>query len=144
VIGLATGVMDLANNFIDTFFESREEKREARLKLMELQQAGRLKEIEIGMSAIIAEANSSDPYTSRARPSFLYVTYIIILSAIPSAILSVFFPVEVGVAITNFGKFLNAIPEWLYGLFAVGYLGYSHYRSGDKRTMVENFREWKK
>ena len=35
------------------------------------------------MSAIVAEANSSDPWTSRARPSFLYLIYVLLLFAVP-------------------------------------------------------------
>ncbi len=34
------------------------------------------------MTAIVAEANSADPWTSRARPSFLYVMYALLLWAI--------------------------------------------------------------
>jgi hypothetical protein len=31
------------------------------------------------MAAVLAEAESPDPWTSRARPSFLYVMYVLLL-----------------------------------------------------------------
>ena len=45
------------------------------------------------MQAIVAEAQSSDPWTSRARPSFLYVMYTLILWAIPMGLISAVNPV---------------------------------------------------
>jgi len=43
--------------------------------------------MQISLSAIMAEANSHDPWTSRARPTFLYVIYgVILLSVIGSII----------------------------------------------------------
>lgn len=41
------------------------------------------------MKAIIAEAQSRDPWTSRARPSFMYVMYVLILFSIPRGAISV-------------------------------------------------------
>ena len=37
------------------------------------------------MQAIVAEAQSADPRTSRARPSFLYVMYALLIWSIPMA-----------------------------------------------------------
>ena len=74
-------------------------------------------------AAAVAEASSSDPWTSRARPSFLYVMYILILWAIPMSIVSAFRP-DIGASVAHgFGLWLSAIPDSLYqtmfGCFAV-------------------------
>jgi hypothetical protein len=38
----------------------------------------------------LAEAQSADPWTSRARPNFLYVMYILLPTALPTGVLSAF------------------------------------------------------
>lgn len=77
-------------------------------------------------------SEKEDRWTSRARPSFLYVMYIMILWSLPMGILFAFRP-EAAMAITAGVKaWLTAIPEELYGLFGVGYVGYSVTRSYDK------------
>ncbi len=58
---------------------------------------GKLQEMENGIqlatiSVALAEAQSSDKWTSRARPSFLYVMYTMILFAIPFGFLYAFRP----------------------------------------------------
>jgi hypothetical protein len=119
---------------IDSLFTSDEERDAAKLKLTKLAQDGQLKELEIGMSAIIAEANSTDPWTSRARPSFLYVMYIMILTAIPMGILSAFQP-EIATRIADgLQQWLTAIPSEMWGLFGVGYTGYAATRTYDKHS----------
>ncbi|MGL5074246.1 MAG: holin family protein [Waterburya sp.] len=110
------------------------ERAKAQLALMELQQAGEFKKLEISMGAILAEANSSDPWTSRARPSFMYVIYVMILASIPMGFMAAFFPVQADAVINGMGKWLNAIPEALYALFGAGYLGYTGFRSWDKKN----------
>ena len=100
-----------------------------------MQQAGELKELETRMSAILAEAKSADPWTSRARPSFLYVVYVVILAAIPMGIPHAFNPdLAVGIA-QGFQAWLHAIPEDLWWLFGAGYLGYTGARTFDKRKL---------
>jgi len=119
---------------IDALHTSDEEKDAAKLKLTKLAQDGKLKELEIGMSAIIAEANSKDPWTSRARPSFLYVMYIMILTAIPMGILSAFQP-EIAAQISDgMQMWLAAIPEAMWYTFGVGYTGYAATRTFDKHS----------
>ena len=138
MIGLANSAMNLANNFIDTFFESKEEKRAAKLKLLEMEQDGKLKEMQINMSAIIAEAQSKDPYTSRARPTFLYVMYALFGLCMVGSILGIWFPIEVFRASENMSLLFNALPGELYLLFGSGYLGYGYLRSKDKENDVES------
>ena len=126
-------LLDIGGKLIDKLIPDPEKKAEAQAKLLTLQQSGDLKELEISMSAILAEAQSSDPWTSRARPSFLYVVYIIILSAIPMGFLHAFSPETATNVSTGFKSWLDAIPEPMWYLFGSGYLGYAGARSFDKR-----------
>ena len=130
-----TAALEVGCKIIDKLFPDKTEAEKNKLRLMEMQQSGDLKGIELQLSAIIAEAKSADPWTSRARPSFLYVMYAMILSAIPIGILSVFRP-EMAVQIgTGMKVWLAAIPDLLWGIFGTGYLGYTVARSAwDKKT----------
>lgn len=130
---LLGGIFDIGRTLIDKLMPSPEAKAKAQLELLQMQQNGELRELETRMSAILAEANSPDPWTSRARPSFLYVMYVMILAALPMGVLSAFQP-ELAVAISNGMKmWLAAIPEELYVLFGVGYVGYAGARTFEKR-----------
>lgn len=119
-------------NLIDNLFTSDKERDEAKLKLVKLEKDGALEELKVSLSAILAEAQSSDPYTSRARPSFLYVMYLLILLCVFGSVVGIWFPHHVATAATNLGSLLNAIPESLWWLFGAGYLGYTATRSFDK------------
>jgi hypothetical protein len=129
-----TAGFNFVTKTIDKIFPDAGDREKAKIKLAQLQQAGDLKELEIGMSAIVAEAKSADPWTSRARPSFLYVMYLIILFSIPIGILSVFRP-DAGIQIANGMKaYLGALPTELWWTFGTGYGGYTVARSAwDKR-----------
>lgn len=134
---LIAPVFELGKTLIDKMFPDKEkqatERAQAELALMQAQQNGQLAETAQQMSAILAEAQSPDPWTSRARPSFMYIMYILILMAIPMGFLSAFRP-EVAAAVANGMKlWLDAIPEDLYVLFGVGYLGYTGARTWEKR-----------
>jgi len=119
---------------IDKVIPDPAQKAAAKLKLLEAQQIGDLKEAEIQLSAIISESKSADPWTSRARPSFLYVIYIMILSSVPMGILFAVSP-ETAQSVTDGVKmWLAAIPNELYTLFGAGYLGYTGMRSWDKKN----------
>lgn len=117
---------------LDRVLPNDEAKSAAKLKLLELQQSGELRLLETQMSAIIAEAQSADPWTSRARPSFLYVMYLLILWCVPMGLLSAFKP-EAALAITSgMTAYLSSIPDALYALFGTGYLGYTAARQWGK------------
>lgn len=117
---------------IDNLFTSDKERDEAKLKLIALEKTGALEELKVSMSAILAEAQSPDPYTSRARPTFLYVMYGAICVCFLGSIVGIWFPTHVATAAANLGNLLNAIPESLWWLFGAGYLGYTATRSFDK------------
>lgn len=131
--GIGTAVVGIGGKLIDKLFPDPAERARAQAELLRMQQDGELKELETRMSAILAEAQSADPWTSRARPSFLYVVYIIILAAIPMGFLHAARPeIATGVAV-GFKGWLDAIPGDMWMLFGAGYLGYTGARSLDKR-----------
>ena len=129
-----TAALSLGGTIIDKIFPDPEQRDKAKLELFKLQQEGKLKETELSMSAIVAEAKSKDPWTSRARPSFLYVMYIMILASIPIGILSVFKP-DTAIQIANGMKaYLGSLPTELWWTFGTGYGGYTVARSAwDKK-----------
>jgi len=125
-------VADLAGKVIDKIFPDKEQADKAKLELLKMQQDGEFKDEENRFNAIVTEAKSSDPWTSRARPSFLYVIYLMILLAIPMGILSAFQPEFAARISTGLRAWLAAIPDSLWALFGAGYLGYSTVRTIDK------------
>jgi hypothetical protein len=131
--GIGTAVVGIGGKLIDKLFPDPVERAKAQAELARMQMDGELKELEVRMSAILAEAQSADPWTSRARPSFLYVMYALILAAIPMGGLHAWRP-ELAVSIAaGMQAWLAALPEELWWLFGAGYLGYTGARSLDKR-----------
>jgi hypothetical protein len=118
---------------IDKVIPDPAAKDAAKLALLKAQQDGELEGVKAQLSAIVTEAQSADPWTSRARPAFLYVVYALILAAIPMGIVSAFSPDTAAAVTAGFKAWLAAIPESIVTLFGVGYLGYTGARSLDKR-----------
>lgn len=121
---------------IDDLFTSDAERAEAKRRLLEQDGQQRLAEAAQQMSAILAEANSADPWTSRARPTFLYLMYLMILAGVPMGALSAFDPGLAGRMAEGMGAWLAAIPEPMWWLFGAGYTGYTAGRSFDKWRRV--------
>ncbi len=113
-------------------FPSDKEKNAAKIMLLQAEQAGELESVKVQLSAILSESQSTDPWTSRARPSFMYVIYVLILMAIPMGFLSAYNPDTALAVAAGFKAWLLAIPDSLYTLFGVGYLGYTGARSIEK------------
>lgn len=125
-------LIPIVGKVLDRVLPDKATSDAAKLKVLELQQSGELKLLETQMSAIIAEAQSADPWTSRARPSFLYVMYLLILWCIPMGILTAFRPETASAITAGMTGYLSAIPEPLYMLFGTGYLGYTAARQWGK------------
>jgi hypothetical protein len=77
---------------IDKVIPDKGARDKAKLDLLQLQGSQALAEIEARLFAIVAEANSHDPWTSRARPSFLYVMYLLLLWSLPMGLVAAFRP----------------------------------------------------
>jgi hypothetical protein len=120
------------SRIIDKIIPDKEAAAKAKIELIKVENQQALQELQISMSAILAEANSTDPWTSRARPSFLYVIYILILSSIPMAIVYAYSPQTASDLTKGFHEWLSAIPEPYLQLFGVGYLGYTTGRTWEK------------
>ena len=132
-----SSIFAITGKLIDKLFPDPEQKARAQLELLKLQQDGELESVKVQLSAIIAEAQSTDPWTSRARPSFLYVVYILLLTAIPMGVLTVFSP-EAAANLTNgFKAWLAAIPDSILTLFGTVMTGYVLGRSWEKAKGIK-------
>ena len=124
-------------SIIDKIIPDKEARAKAKLELIRMEGSHELKQIEARLQAIVAEAESKDPWTSRARPSFLYVMYALILFSVPMGVVAAFDPdsaLAIGKGMTSY---LSALPEPLYALFGTGYLGYTVARQWGKVRGVE-------
>lgn len=109
----------------------------AKLELLKLQGSQEMDALRVQLSAIVTEAGSTDPWTSRARPSFLYVMYAIILWAIPMGLIASVRPEMAKAIATGMNAYLAGIPEPLWALFGTGYLGYTAARQWGKTKGVD-------
>jgi len=126
-------IASLGESILDRVIPDPAQRAQAKLELIKAQQAGEFRELDARMSAITAEAGSADPWTSRARPTFLYVFYLLILSLVLLApLVGVFRPVEMQSFFANVAAGFAAIPDELWMTFAAGYLGYTGFRSFEK------------
>lgn len=124
-------------SIIDKVIPDPRARDRAKLELLKLRSSQEMELLERQLSAILSEAGSPDPWTSRARPSFLYVMYAMILWAMPMGILAAFNPGAAGAIATGMNAYLNGLPEPLYALFGTGYLGYTAARQWGKIKGVE-------
>lgn len=132
-IPIIGGILEIGGKLIDKLIPDPEAKAKAQLELMRMERDGQLDELKSRMSSILAEAQSSDPWTSRARPTFMYVFYGVIVSLVVVApAVGVFAPEQMDAFFGNVGKGFRAIPEELWWTFTAGYLGYSGVRTVEK------------
>ena len=124
-------------SIIDKVIPDKAAQEKAKLDLLALQGTQEMQQIQTQLSAIVAEANSKDPWTSRARPSFLYVMYVMILWALPMGVLSTFRPDTARDIAAGMNAYLGGLPEPLYALFGTGYLGYTAMRQWGKIKGVD-------
>ena len=81
--------------------------------------------------------NPSRGYISRARPTFLYVMYAMILWSIPIGLIAGIDPEIARQIADGTTRYLTALPEPLYALFGTGYLGYATLRQWGKAKGLE-------
>jgi len=124
-------------SIIDKVIPDKEARQRAKIELIKLEGSRELEGLNAQLSAIVAEAGSADPWTSRARPSFLYVMYIMLLCALPMGAIAAFRPEAARQIAEGMNVYLNGLPEPLYALFATGYLGYTAARQWGKIKGVE-------
>ena len=128
---------DFGKVLINKIFPDPAEKAKAEALLMEADRKGELNEINANLQVMLAEAKSLDKWTSRARPSFLYVIYIMIVSAIPVGVIYAIKPVIAANIAMGVNAWLQAIPKELWTLFGIGYLGYTGAREFGKKKLLD-------
>jgi len=131
-MGILEALISPISSIIDKVIPDKEARDRAKLELLKLEGTQELEQIRTRMSAIVAEANSADPWTSRARPGFLYVMYIMILWALPMGLIAAFRPDAAKSIAQGINAYLGGLPEPLYALFGTGYLGYTAARQWGK------------
>ena len=131
-MSLLDGLIAPLSKLIDKIIPDPRARDAAKLELLKLQGSQELEAVRVQMSAIIAEAGSTDPWTSRARPSFLYVMYAIILWAIPMGLIAATQQQLAQNIAAGMNAYLGGIPEPLWTLFGTGYLGYTVARQWGK------------
>jgi hypothetical protein len=120
------------SSIIDKIIPDKDARDRAKLELLKLEGTQELEQLRTRMSAIVAEANSADPWTSRARPGFLYVMYVMILWALPMGLIGAIRPDAAQGIAAGINAYLGGLPEPLYALFGTGYLGYTAARQWGK------------
>ena len=131
-MGIFDAIIGPITSIIDKVIPDPKARDAAKLEVLRLQGSQELELLQTQLSAIVAEANSADPWTSRARPSFLYVMYALILFSVPMGMVAAFNPdaaLAIGRVMT---AYLSGLPEPLYALFGTGYLGYTAARQWGK------------
>lgn len=124
-------------SIIDQVIPDPTARERAKLELIRLEGSQELETAKARLSAIVAEAQSADPWTSRARPGFLYVMYAMILLAIPMGLIAWGDPGAAQAIGNGINAYLNGLPEPLYALFGTGYLGYTAARQWGKVKGVD-------
>lgn len=125
-------IFPFISKLIDRIIPDETTRAAAKLELMKSENQQVLSEMQASLSAILVEGGSSDKWTSRARPSFLYVMYGVIVLCFLGGIIGIWYPAATTQAAANINALLRALPQDLYNLFAMGYLGYAGARSFDK------------
>lgn len=131
-MALIDGIVGPIAGLLDRIIPDPKLRDAAKLELLRLEGTQELERVRTQMAAVLAEAGSADPWTSRARPSFLYVMYALLLWSIPMGLIAAVQP-EMALAIgRGMNAYLAGIPEPLYALFGTGYLGYTVAREWGK------------
>lgn len=136
-MSIIQGIIGPIAGLIDKIIPDPKARDAAKLELLKLQGTQDMDVLRTQLSAILAEAQSADPWTSRARPSFLYVMYILLLWSIPMGLIAAAQPEMARAIAQGMNAYLSGIPEPLYALFGTGYLGYTAARTWGKMKGVD-------
>ena len=123
--GVFSGIGQLAKDLRVAFTGkepiSADKAAELALKVQELETS-----IETSrLNVMIAEASSADKWTSRARPGFLYLFYlVVVVLALVAPLAGIFYPLQMSQFYLNVKAGFEAVPEAMWWTFTTGYLGY--------------------
>lgn len=129
---LIEAIVGPVSKLLDKIIPDPQARDKAKLELLKLQGDQEMQTLTAQMQAIVAEAQSADPWTSRARPSFLYVMYALLLWSIPMGLIAAVNPAMAQGIGSGMTAYLRGIPEELYALFGTGCLGYTAARAWGK------------
>ncbi|PAX08259.1 holin family protein [Sphingomonas lenta] len=135
-MSLIDGVLGPLASVLDKLIPDPKARDAAKLELLRMEATNELDRTKAQLMAVLADAQSADPWTSRARPGFLYVMYALLLWSIPMGLIAAVRPDAAAIA-AGMSAYLNGIPEPLYALFGTGYLGYTVARTWGKAKGVE-------
>lgn len=136
-MALMEAIIGPVAKLLDKIIPDPQARDKAKLELLKLQGDQEMQALSAQMQAIVAEAQSPDPWTSRARPSFLYVMYALLLWSIPMGLIAAVNPAMAQGIANGMTAYLRGIPEELYALFGTGYLGYTAARAWGKSKGTE-------
>lgn len=132
------GVFDIGKKLLDKFFPDEQQRAAAEVQLYQMAQSGDFNDLEKRMTAICLEAQSDDSFVKRARPTFLYVFYFVIITLVVIApFVGVFHPDEMKLFYANVKLGFEAVPGELWAVFTAGFMGYSYNRSQDKGKQLD-------
>lgn len=120
------------NTIIEKIFPDKTQQEKAKADLIRLEMEGQLDQFKQQLQVFVNESSSPDKWTSRARPSFLYVMYIFILCGIPMGVLAVFSKETAMEIAAGMRAWLGAIPTSLWAVFGASFSVYTIARSYDK------------
>ena len=136
-MSLIEGILGPLAGLIDKIIPDPRAREQAKLELLRLEGTRELDAVRVQLDAILAEARSADPWTSRARPSFLYVMYALLLWSVPMGLIAAVRPEMADAIGHGMTAYLSGIPEPMWALFGTGYLGYTAARTWGKVRGVE-------
>lgn len=136
-MALLDGLVSPISKLLDAIIPDPKARDAAKIELLKLQGSQEIETIRAQLSAIMTESQSADPWTSRARPAFLYVIYVLLLWSIPMGLIAAARPMTAEAIARGMNAYLNGIPEPLYALFGTGYLGYTAARTWGKVKGVD-------
>ena len=87
-MSLIDGIIGPIAGLLDKVIPDPRAREQAKLELLKLEGTRELDAVRARLEAILAEARSTDPWTSRARPAFLYVMYALLLWSIPMGLIA--------------------------------------------------------
>ena len=124
-MSLIEGIIGSIVNLIDKVIPDPKARDAAKPELIKLQGRQEMDIPRTQLSGILAETQSADPWTSRARPSFLNFIYAMLLWAIPIGLIAAAQPEAAANIAAGMNAYLNGLPEPSYALSGTGYLGYT-------------------
>ena len=131
-MAILDSIIGPVSKLLDKIIPDPQARDRAKLELLKLESDQEAAILARQMQAIVAEAQSPDPWTSRARPSFLYVMYGLLMWSIPMGLIAAADPAMARGIGDGMTAYLRGIPEELYALFGTGYLGYTAARTWGK------------